>query len=284
MSVYSVHAKRRVIDVASKILMGAATLVGVFFLFWILWTTLKFGLAGMHWSLFTQDTPPPGTDAFGLRNAFVGSLILLGLSMLIGVPIGLMAGTWLAEYGFRSRTANAVRFINDIMLSAPSIEIGLFAYAIVVAPMGHFSAFAGSVALAILMIPIIVRTTDEMLSLVGSDMREAAVALGAPAWVVITKVTWKAARAGILTGILIGLARITGETAPLLFTALNNQFFSTNLLRPMANIPMVIFQFALSPYANWQQMAWAAAFITVAFVLVLSLVARSFLGKVQVPK
>lgn len=284
MSLYSVYARRRLVDVVSKILMGVATLIGVFFLFWILWTTLKFGVAGMHWSLFTQDTPPPGTDAFGLRNAFVGSLILLGLSLLIGVPIGLMGGTWLAEYGFRSRTANAVRFINDIMLSAPSIEIGLFAYAIVVAPMGHFSALAGSVALAILMIPIIVRTTDEMLSLVGSDMREAAIALGAPTWIVITKVTWKAARAGILTGILIGLARITGETAPLLFTALNNQFFSTNLFRPIANIPMVIFQFALSPYANWQQMAWAAAFITVAFVLVLSLVARLFLGKVQVPK
>ncbi|HEV2222918.1 MAG TPA: phosphate ABC transporter permease PstA [Candidatus Acidoferrales bacterium] len=284
MTSVGVLARRRVVDAATKILMAAATLVGVFFLFWILWTTLKFGLAGMHWSLFTQDTPPPGTDAYGLRNAFVGSLVLLGLSMLIGVPIGLMGGTWLAEYGFRSRTANAVRFINDIMLSVPSIEIGLFAYAIVVAPMGHFSALAGSVALAVLMVPIIVRTTDEMLSLVGSDMREAAIALGAPAWVVITKVTWKASRAGILTGILIGLARITGETAPLLFTALNDQFFSTNLFRPIANIPVVIFQFALSPYANWQQMAWAAAFITVVFVLVLSLVARLFLGKVQAPK
>ncbi len=279
-----VLAKRRFVDVASKILMGAATAIGVFFLFWIIWTTLKFGVSGMHWDLFTKDTPPPGTDGFGLRNAFIGSLMLLGLSLLIGVPIGLMGGTWLAEYGFHSRTANAVRFINDIMLSAPSIEIGLFAYAIIVAPMGHFSAVAGSVALAVLMIPIIVRTTDEMLGLVGSDMREAAVALGAPNWIVITKVTWKAARAGILTGILIGLARITGETAPLLFTALNNQFFSTDLLRPIANIPMVIYQFALSPYANWQEMAWAAAFITVLFVLVLSLVARWFLGKVQVPK
>ena len=177
-----------------------------------------------------------------------------------------------------------MRFINDIMLSAPSIEIGLFAYAAVVAPMGHFSGLAGSVALAILMIPIIVRTTDEMLSLVGGDVREAAVALGAPAWVVITKVTWKAARAGILTGILIGLARISGETAPLLFTALNNQYYSSNIFRPIANIPVVIFQFALSPYTNWQQMAWAASFITVAFVLVLSLVARWFLGKVQVAK
>ncbi len=274
----SVVARRHAVDIVSKVLMGVATVIGIFFLLWIIWTTLKFGISGMHWDLFTKDTPPPGTDGFGLRNAFVGSLMLLGLSLLIGVPIGLMAGTWLAEYGFHSRTANAVRFINDIMLSAPSIEIGLFAYAIVVAPMGHFSALAGSVALAVLMIPIIVRTTDEMLSLVGSDMREAAIALGAPNSVVITKITWKAARAGILTGILIGLARISGETAPLLFTALNNQFFSGNFLRPIANLPVVIFQFALSPYANWQQMAWAAAFITVLFVLVISLFARVVLG------
>lgn len=279
-----VITRRRIADVASKVLMGIATVVGVFFLLWILWTTLKFGIAGMHWDLFIKDTPPPGTDSFGLRNAFVGSLILLGLSLAIGVPIGLMAGTWLAEYGFRSRVADSIRFINDIMLSAPSIEIGLFAYAIVVAPSGHFSAFAGGVALAVLMIPIIVRTTDEMLSLVGRDLREAAIALGTPKSTVITKVTWRAARAGILTGILIGLARITGETAPLLFTALNDQFFSTNLFRPIANIPMVIFQFALSPYSNWQQMAWAAAFITVVFVLALSMLTRLFLGRVRVQK
>ena len=284
MKIVGVLARRRFVDVASKMLMGAATVVGVIFLLWILWTTLKFGAAGMHWDLFIKDTPPPGTNSFGLRNAFVGSLILLGVALLIGVPIGLMGGTWLAEYGFHSRTADTVRFINDIMLSAPSIEIGLFAYAIMVAPMGHFSALSGSVALAVLMIPIIMRTTDEMLGLVGADIREAAVALGAPAWVVITKVTWKASRAGILTGILIGLARITGETAPLLFTALNNQYFSTDLFHPIANIPVVIFQFALSPYTNWQQMAWAAAFITVLFVLLLSLVARWFLGNVQVPK
>lgn len=280
----SVVARRRGVDVASKILMCAATVVGVVFLCWILWTTLKFGMSGMHWDLFTKDTPPPGTDSFGLRNAFVGSLILLAVSLLVGVPVGLMGGTWLAEYGFRSRTASFVRFINDIMLSAPSIEIGLFVYAIMVAPMGHFSAVSGSVALAVLMIPIIVRTTDEMLTLVGSDMREAAVALGAPGWVVITKVTWKAARPGILTGVLIGLARISGETAPLLFTALSNQFFSTNLLHPIASVPMVIYVFALSPYANWQQMAWAAALIAVFFVLVLSVLARWFLGKVQVSK
>ena len=279
-----VIVRRRMVDVVSKLLMGLATVIGVFFLLWIMWTTLRFGIAGMHWDLFTKDTPPPGADGFGLRNAFVGSLILLGLSLLIGVPVGLMAGTWLAEYGFRSRTANTVRFINDIMLSAPSIEIGLFAYAILVGPMGHFSALAGSMALAILMIPIIVRTTDEMLSLVGNDVREAAIALGAPNSVVITKVTWRAARAGIITGVLIGLARITGETAPLLFTALNNQYFSTNIFSPMANIPMVIFQFALSPYTNWQQMAWAASFITVLFVLVLSILARWLAGRVHVQK
>lgn len=277
----SVYRRRRIVDVVSKIVMAAATLIGVFFLFWILWTTAKFGVAAMHWDLFTKDTPPPGTNSFGLRNAFVGSLILMGVSLLIGVPIGLMGGTWLAEYGRRSPVANIVRFINDIMLSAPSIEIGLFVYAIMVDPMGHFSAVSGSVALAVLMVPIIARTTDEMLTLVGSDMREAAIALGAPSRIVITKVTWRAARAGILTGILIGLARITGETAPLLFTALNNQFFSTDLFHPIANLPMVIFQFALSPYSNWQQMAWAAAFITVLFVLVVSLVARWFLGKAQ---
>jgi phosphate transport system permease protein len=279
-----VIVRRRMVDALSKLLMGLATVIGVFFLLWIMWTTLRFGLAGMHWDLFTKDTPPPGTDGFGLRNAFVGSLILLGLSLLIGVPIGLMAGTWLAEYGFHSRTANTVRFINDIMLSAPSIEIGLFAYAVMVGPMGHFSALAGSLALAILMIPIIVRTTDEMLSLVGNDVREAAIALGAPNSVVITKVTWRAARAGIITGVLIGLARITGETAPLLFTALNNQYFATNIFSPMANIPMVIFQFALSPYTNWQQMAWAASFITVLFVLVLSILARWLAGRVHVQK
>jgi phosphate transport system permease protein len=279
-----VVARRRAVDVTSKILMGAATTIGVFFLLWILWTTLSFGVAGMHWDLFVKDTPPPGAGGYGLRNAFVGSLELLGVSLLMGVPVGLLAGTWLAEFGSRSRPANALRFVNDIMLSAPSIEIGLFAYAIMVAPMGHFSGLSGSLALAVLMVPIIVRTTDEILSLVGSDMREAAIALGAPNWIVITKVTWKAARAGILTGILIGLARITGETAPLLFTALNNQFFSTNMLRPIANIPYVIWQFAMSPYANWQQMAWAAAFITVVFVLTLSVGARLLIGKVQAPR
>lgn len=262
--------------------MAISTLIGVLFLLWILATTLKLGVSAMHWDLFINDTPPPGTDGYGLRNAFVGSLFLLGISLVIGVPIGLMAGTWLAEYGFQSRIANTVRFINDMMLSAPSIEIGLFSYAIMVDPMGHFSAISGSVALSILMIPVIVRTTDEMLTLVGSDLREAALALGAPTWKVITQITWMSARSGILTGIIIALARVSGETAPLLFTALNNQYFSTDLGRPIANLPVVIFQFAMSPYQNWQQMAWAGAFITVMFVLVLSIGARWMLGRRQV--
>uniref|UniRef100_A0A7V4XT73 Phosphate transport system permease protein PstA n=1 Tax=Acidobacterium capsulatum TaxID=33075 RepID=A0A7V4XT73_9BACT len=276
-----VYLRRRAVNVLTKVLMTIATIAGVFFLLWIMWTTFRFGVAAMHWSLFTQNTPPPGTDGYGLKNAIVGSLLLMVICLAIGVPVGLMAGTWLAEYGAHGRTANVVRFINDIMLSAPSIEIGLFVYAIMVDPMGHFSGISGSVALAVLMVPIIVRTTDEMLCLVGTDMREAAIALGAPAWIVITKVTWRAARAGIVTGILIGLARIVGETAPLLFTALNDQYFSTDMLHPIANLPVVIFQFAMSPYTNWQQMAWAAAFITVVFVLVLSVLTRWFLAKVQ---
>ena len=273
----SLYARRRAVNLVASTLMFVATAIGLFFLAWILWTTLKLGLHAMHWDLFVKDTPAPGTDGYGLRNAFVGSLILMVIALAIGVPVGLMAGTWLAEYGGRSRRANVVRFVNDIMLSAPSIEIGLFTYAILVAPMGHFSALSGGVALAILMIPIIVRTTDEMLRLVAGEMREAAIALGAPMWQVVTQVTWKAARAGILTGILIALARISGETAPLLFTALNNQFYSTDLRHPIANLPVVIFQFAMSPYDNWQQMAWAAAFIAITFILVLNVCSRLIL-------
>ncbi|HVC01603.1 MAG TPA: phosphate ABC transporter permease PstA [Steroidobacteraceae bacterium] len=273
----SLYARRRAVNIVASSLMFAATCVGLFFLAWILWTTLEFGIAAMHWDLFTKDTPAPGDGGYGLRNAFVGSLILMAIALSIGVPVGLMAGTWLAEYGGRSRMAGLVRFVNDIMLSAPSIEIGLFTYAIMVDPMGHFSAISGGVALSILMIPIIVRTTDEMLKLVGGELREAAIALGAPMWQVVTRITWKAARAGILTGILISLARISGETAPLLFTALNNQFYSTDLRRPIANLPVVIFQFAMSPYANWQQMAWAAAFIAIVFILGISVCSRLLL-------
>ena len=275
----SLYARRRLVDRLSKLLMPMAALVGLFFLGWILWTALVHGLASLRWDLFVNDTPPPGTDGIGMRNAFVGSLILIGMAMLIGIPLGLLAGTWLAEYGGRGRLARAIRFLNDIMLSAPSIEIGLFAYAIMVQPLGHFSALSGSVALAILMIPIVTRTTDEMLLLVGADMREAAAALGAPMWKTVTAVTWKAARNGILTGILIALARISGETAPLLFTALNNQFFSADLMRPMANLPVVIFQFAMSPYANWQNMAWAGVMVAIAFILLLSLVSRLIINR-----
>lgn len=273
------YARRRLADRISKLLMPLAACVGLFFLGWILWTSLAHGLAALRWDLFANDTPPPGADGIGMRNAFVGSLILIAFAMLIGIPVGLLAGTWLAEYGGRGRFARAMRFLNDIMLSAPSIAIGLFAYAILVQPLGHFSAISGSVALAILMIPIITRTTDEMLALVGADMREAAAALGAPMWKVVTAITWKAARNGILTGILIAVARISGETAPLLFTALNNQFFSTDLMRPIANLPVVIFQFAMSPYENWQKMAWAGVLIAIVFILALSLISRLILNR-----
>ncbi|MBU6198683.1 MAG: phosphate ABC transporter permease PstA [Xanthomonadaceae bacterium] len=273
------YARRKLVDRISRVLMPFAAFIGLFFLAWILWISFSHGLSALRWDLFVNDTPPPGTDSYGMRNAFVGSLILIGMAMLLGIPVGLLAGTWLAEYGGQRRLARGVRFLNDIMLSAPSIEIGLFAYAILVDPLKHFSAISGSVALAMLMIPIVTRTTDEMLALVHADMRESAVALGAPMWKVISKITWKAARNGILTGILIALARISGETAPLLFTALNNQYFSLDPLRPMANLPVVIFQFAMSPYANWQKMAWAGVLIAICFILLLSIVSRLVLNR-----
>ena len=273
------YARRKFADRLSKLLMPLSAFVGLFFLAWILWTSFSHGLAALRWDLFVNDTPPPGADGIGMRNAFVGSLILIGMAMLIGIPVGLLAGTWLAEYGGRGRPARAIRFLNDIMLGAPSIVVGLFAYAIVVQPLGHFSALSGSVALAMLMIPIVTRTTDEMLALIGADMREAAAALGAPMWKVITAITWKAARNGILTGILIAVARISGETAPLLFTALNNQFFSADLMHPIANLPVVIFQFAMSPYDNWQKMAWAGALVAIIFILTLSVLSRLILNR-----
>ena len=273
------YARRKLADRISRVLMPFAAFIGLFFLAWILWISFSHGLSALRWDLFVNDTPPPGTDSYGMRNAFVGSLILISMAMLLGIPVGLLAGTWLAEYGRQRRLARGVRFLNDIMLSAPSIEIGLFAYAILVDPLKHFSAISGSVALAMLMIPIVTRTTDEMLALVHADMRESAVALGAPMWKVISKITWKAARNGILTGILIALARISGETAPLLFTALNNQYFSVDPLRPIANLPVVIFQFAMSPYANWQKMAWAGVLIAICFILLLSVVSRLVLNR-----
>ena len=273
------YNRRRLVNVFNLTMAVLATLFGVSWLIWILWTTMRFGAGAVNPALFTQDTPAPGASGGGLRNAFVGSLILLGMAVVIGAPVGVLAGTWLAEFAARRRLGAAVRFLNDILLSAPSIVIGLFAYAIIVDPTGRFSAYSGGVALALILIPVVVRTTDEMLRLVPGSLREAAVALGTPYWKLITRITWKAASSGILTGVLLGIARISGETAPLLFTALNNQYWSTDLGHPIANLPVVIFQFAMSPYSNWQSMAWAGAFIAVAFILLLNLVARALLGR-----
>jgi phosphate transport system permease protein len=267
-------AKRRIVNAFNLTMAVLMTAFGVFWLVWILWTTLRYGIGAIHLSLFTQDTPPPGATGGGLRNAFVGSLLLLGLAVVIGTPIGVLAGTWLAEFAARRKLGAIVRFLNDILLSAPSIVIGLFAYSIVVDPTGHFSAFSGGVALALILIPVVVRTTDEMLRLVPGALREAAIALGTPYWKLVMRITWKASASGILTGVLLGIARISGETAPLLFTALNNQFWSTNLAQPIANLPVVIFQFAMSPYRNWQKMAWAGAFVTIVFILLLSVSSR----------
>ncbi|HSH06955.1 MAG TPA: phosphate ABC transporter permease PstA, partial [Burkholderiales bacterium] len=229
-------------------------------------------------SLYLQMTPPPGNDG-GLANAIVGSLVMVGVGTLLGTPIGILAGTYLAEFGKRSRLAGATRFLNDVLLSAPSIVIGLFVYAVFVAQVKHFSGWAGAFALALIVIPVVVRTTDDMLRLVPNSLREAAAALGAPAWKIVTLVTYRAARTGILTGILLSVARISGETAPLLFTALNNQFWSTNLNAPMANLPVVIFQFAMSPYEDWNRLAWGGAALITLAVLFLNILARMLFRK-----
>jgi len=273
------YARRQLINKINLTIAVLTTIFGVFWVVWILLTTLRYGLPAINLQIFTQDTPAPGADGGGLRNAFVGSLMLLGIAVAIGTPVGVLAGTWLGEFAVRHRLGAVVRFLNDILLSAPSIVVGLFAYAILVDPLGHFSAFSGGVALALILIPVVVRTTDEMLRLVPGSLREAAIALGTPYWKVVTMITWKAASTGILTGIILGIARISGETAPLLFTALNNQFFSGDVWHPVANLPVVIFQFAMSPYANWQQMAWAGAFIAVVFILALSLGSRWLLSR-----
>jgi phosphate transport system permease protein len=236
------------------------------------------GVGGLSLEVFTEMTPPPGS-AGGLLNAIVGSLLLTILAVLFGTPLGILAGTYMAEYGRYSKLTLVVRFINDILLSAPSIVVGLFVYEIMVAQMGHFSAWAGAVALAILVIPVVVRTTEDMLLLVPSTLREASAALGVPQWLVIRHVAYRAARAGMITGVLLAVARITGETAPLLFTALNNQFFSWNLNAPMASLPVVIFQFALSPYEDWQQLAWTGALLITVAVLGLSILARALSSK-----
>lgn len=253
-----------------------ATLFGLFWLFWILGTTVSYGWAALDLKLVSQMTPPPGSDG-GLLNAIYGSLVMMACAMLIGGPIGVLAGTHLAEYGQRRAITEIVRFINDILLSAPSIIIGLFVYELVVRQSGHFSGWAGAVSLAFILLPVVVRTTDETLRLVPASMREAALAMGVPQWHVIVSVLYPAARTGILTGLLLGIARISGETAPLLFTALNNQYWSTNMAEPMANIPVVIFQFALSPYDAWHALAWAGALLMAFFVLIVSVAVRLLL-------
>jgi phosphate transport system permease protein len=252
----------------------AATVVGLGWLVLILAVLLWEGFSGLSVAVFTEMTPPPGADG-GLLNPIIGSLILTVLAVLIGTPIGILAGTYMAEYGRYDRLTSVVRFINDILLSAPSIVVGLFIYEIMVAPMGHFSGLAGAVALAVIVIPVVVRTTEDMLLLVPDQLREAAVSMGMPRAFVIAKVCYRAAKAGMITGVLLAIARISGETAPLLFTALNNQFWSTNLNAPMASLPVVIFQFALSPYQDWQKLAWTGALIITFTVLALSIIARA---------
>jgi len=270
----SLYAARRRRNGLMLSLSLFATLLGLGWLVVILFVLLWEGFSGLSLAVFTEMTPPPGADG-GLLNPIFGSLILTILAVLIGTPIGILAGTYMAEYGRHDRLTSVVRFINDILLSAPSIVVGLFIYEVMVAPMGHFSGLAGAVALAVIVIPVVVRTTEDMLILVPNPLREAASALGLPRAVVIAKVCYRAAKAGMITGVLLAIARISGETAPLLFTALNNQFWSTNLNAPMSSLPVVIFQFALSPYKDWQKLAWTGALIITFTVLALSIVARA---------
>ena len=275
----AVFARRRVINNVALTLSMAAMAFGLFWLIWILFTTVSLGIGGLSIDLFTQMTPSPNAESGGLANAIVGSLIMVSLATLIGTPIGVLAGIYLAEYGGRGVLASLTRFINDILLSAPSIVIGLFVYAIYVAPSKSFSGMSGIVALALIVIPVVVRTTENMLKLIPNTLREAAFALGTPRWKVISKITLKAARAGVVTGILLAVARISGETAPLLFTALSNQFWSLDLNRPMANIPVTIFKFAMSPFKNWQDLAWAGVFLITIGVLGVNILARTFFSQ-----
>lgn len=254
----------------------AAMAIGLFVLLWILFVLFKNGLSALDWNMFTKSTPAPGSEGGGLANAIVGSLMIVGLSTFLSTPIGILAGVYLAEYGDRSKIAQVTRFVTDIMLSAPSIVLGLFVYALIVAQTKQFSGWAGTVALSLIAVPVVLRTTENMLRLVPGSLREAAFALGAPQWKVTIMVTLRAARSGVVTGVLLAVARISGETAPLLFTALNNQFFSTDMGKPMANLPVVIFQFAMSPYDNWVRLAWGGALLITLAVLLLNIVARVY--------
>ncbi len=265
--------RRRISSAVALAASGLATLVGLALLAALLWTLLSRGLGGLSWRVFTQTTPAPGSSG-GLINAIYGSVVMTLLGLAIGAPIGILAATYLSEYGRAARLSKVIRFINDVLLSAPSIVIGLFVYTLVVVRMGHFSAIAGAISLGIIVIPVTVRTAEDMLRLIPSSMRQASAGLGAQPWRTITSVVYPAARSGLLTGVLLALARISGETAPLLFTALNNQFWSANLNQPMANLPVVIFQFATSPYPNWQSLAWTGALLITVFVLLLSVLAR----------
>jgi phosphate transport system permease protein len=271
------YRARRRMNAVAKVLAIGATAFGLGWLVLILGALLWKGFSGLSPSVFTQMTPPPGASG-GLLNPIFGSLILTVLALLIGTPIGILAGTYMAEYGRYHRLSTVVRFINDILLSAPSIVVGLFIYEIMVAPMGHFSGLAGGVALAVIVIPVVVRTTEDMLTLVPNSLREAATSIGLPRSMSITHICYRAARAGMVTGVLLAVARISGETAPLLFTSLNNQFWSANLNGPMASLPVVIFQFALSPYKDWQSLAWTGALIITLAVLALSITARSLVA------
>lgn len=270
------HRRRIANKVALSLALGAAGF-GLFWLVAILWTLLYNGLSAINLSLFTENTPPPGGEG-GLLNAIFGSVIMTSVATLVGTPVGVLAGTYLAEFGRNTKLAEVVRFINDVLLSAPSIMVGLFVYEVLVIRMGHFSAWAGAMALAVLVIPVVVRTTEDMLKLVPNSLREAAAALGAPQWKVITMVAYRAARNGMITGVLLAIARISGETAPLLFTALNNQFWSADMNAPMANLPVVIFQYAMSPYEDWRQLAWGGALLITVAILLLNIGARLLAG------
>ena len=270
----ALYSKRIRNNAIGLFLSMTAMAIGLSVLLWILFILFSNGFAALDWAMFTEDTPAPGTEGGGLRNAIVGSLMMVGLSVLVSTPIGILAGVYLAEYGDTSKTAEFTRFVTDIMLSAPSIVLGLFVYAIAVATMGNFSGYAGSLALSLIAIPVVVRTTENMLRLVPGSLREAAFALGAPRWKVSTMVTLRAAKAGVLTGLLLAIARISGETAPLLFTALNNQFFTTDMSGPMSNLPVWIYQMAMSPFENWNRLAWGGALLITMTVLVLNIIAR----------
>ena len=272
----TLHKRRYFANRVALMLSLLAMAFGLVWLFWILWTTVDLGISGLSWNLFTRMTPPPGaSEPGGLANAIAGSAVMVLLATAIGTPIGILAGVYLAEYGRYSWLGSVTRFINDVLLSAPSIVIGLFIYAVYVAQVGGFSGFAGILALALIVIPVVIRTTENMLLLVPDSLREAVYALGAHKWQVIMKVTIRASRAGIITGILLAVARIAGETAPLLFTSLSNQFWSLNLNEPMANLPVTIFKFAMSPFTDWQQLAWAGVFLITLGVLAINIIART---------